>query len=414
MDVKKRKPLTSVALAGELGKGSDEALQLPDRIARYSKAHKRTLEMVGHLKDRVSQSSVSYPARFREGLVDAQDGILSKLHDDLDSCGNYLVFHNYYTVDRVRLAKARFCKKHYLCPLCAVRRAAKALKANLERFHAIREEHPNLVPYMITLTVRNGYDLGERFTHLQGSFKRYQTRRRLAESRGNGFCELNKVLGAVFSYEVTNKGNGWHPHMHMVALVDPEKPIDKFKLSGEWEELTGDSKIVDVRPMKADSEEELVSSFCEVFKYALKFSDLDVDQNLDAYLILMGKRMSGSFGLFWGVKVPENMTDELLSDLPYIELLYTYTHKYGYAVKDSISKKPVPAEHTRDADRPAPALIEESKREVVAGFELREYRRGIMGGDHLNYCFTCDEHVTDESRHYHKNSVYCFNCVPNG
>ncbi len=41
--------------------------------------------------------------------------------------------------------------------------------------------------------------------------------------------------------------------------------------------------------------------------------------------------MSGSFGCFWGVKVPESDTDEQLEDLPYAEMLYRFT-KSGYGL----------------------------------------------------------------------------------
>uniref|UniRef100_UPI0033072C1B hypothetical protein n=1 Tax=Pseudoalteromonas sp. TB43-MNA-CIBAN-0091 TaxID=3140416 RepID=UPI0033072C1B len=59
--------------------------------------------------------------------------------------------------------------------------------------------------------------------------------------------------------------------------------------------------------------------------------------NIEAYSYLKGKRLTGSFGFFWGVKIPEKMTDDLVEDLPYIELLYKYT-KAGYSLKSAIPK----------------------------------------------------------------------------
>ena len=41
-------------------------------------------------------------------------------------------------MDKVKLHAAQFCKAHLLCPLCAIRRGAKALAAYLERWEAIR------------------------------------------------------------------------------------------------------------------------------------------------------------------------------------------------------------------------------------------------------------------------------------
>ena len=41
----------------------------------------------------------------------------------------------------------------------------------------------------------------------------------------------------------------------------------------------------------------------EVFKYAVKFSDLSLDDNWHAAQLLKGKRLLNSFGLFRGVEV---------------------------------------------------------------------------------------------------------------
>ena len=86
---------------------------------------------------------------------------------------------------------------------------------------AILKDKPNLKPVFITLTVKNGDDLLERFEHLENSFQVLKDRRRDSKKKkGRGFCEFSKIDGCVYSYEITNKGNGWHPHLHMVALVD--------------------------------------------------------------------------------------------------------------------------------------------------------------------------------------------------
>lgn len=47
-------------------------------------------------------------------------------------------------MDTVRLHAAQFCKIHMLCPMCAIRRGAKALAAYLQRFEAIKLQRPEL------------------------------------------------------------------------------------------------------------------------------------------------------------------------------------------------------------------------------------------------------------------------------
>ncbi|TOH63980.1 hypothetical protein CGI76_24565, partial [Vibrio parahaemolyticus] len=86
----------------------------------------------------------------------------------------------------------------------------------------------------------------------------------------------------------------------------------------------------DFRPIENDP----VEGFIEVFKYALKFSDLSPSNNYHAYKLLKGKRLQGSFGLFWGVKVPESMEDDLFDELPYLELFYRYTNA-GFSLQET-------------------------------------------------------------------------------
>ncbi|NPW38194.1 protein rep, partial [Pseudomonas aeruginosa] len=76
------------------------------------------------------------------------------------------------------LHNATFCKQHLVCPLCAIRRGAKALGAYLTRWQVIQEERPDLRPYLVTLTVKNGPDLDERQTHLTKSLRKLLDRRR--------------------------------------------------------------------------------------------------------------------------------------------------------------------------------------------------------------------------------------------
>ena len=47
----------------------------------------------------------------------------------------------------------------------------------------------------------------------------------------------------------------------------------------------------------------------------------------EAFKVLKGKRLTGSFGLLWGVKIPDTMTDDMPEeDLPYLEMLYKFTY----------------------------------------------------------------------------------------
>lgn len=307
MAIQKESPLSVAILAEETDQRAEEAAKLPGRLERYSIAQ--------HHKHKTCDYLSTMPR-------------YSKIEKEVRECGSYLVFNHYYTLGKVRLAQMFSCKKHLLCPFCAIRRGAKQVKAYLDRFQVIQEQDPFLKPYLITLTVKNGDDLAERYEHLVKAMKDYNQQRRNAIKGTRAFVQLNYVAGAVWSYEFTNKGNGWHPHLHMIALC--EGPIDQEKLSEEWRELTGDSFIVDARPFRED--QEPAEAFLEVFKYALKFSDLPTDLNVEAYEILKGRRLVASFGVFRGVEVPEELTDEGLDDdeLPYYEMFYRFVRGSGY------------------------------------------------------------------------------------
>jgi hypothetical protein len=276
---------------------------LPGRLQRYAKGKKGALDVAEYMADFPEHQAISKRVL---------------------SCGDYLVFRHYWTIDKVRLHGASLCMKHLLCPLCAIRRGSKALKAYLDRWEVIRAQNPFLRPFLVTLTVKDGDDLDERFKHLFNAQHELWKRKR----RGRGSV-LDGVAGAVWSYEI-KRGNGsglWHPHLHMIALS--ENQPDHHQLASEWRNITGDSFIVDVRPIG-----EPVQGFMEVFKYAVKFSDQPPSDTVHAYETLRSKRLLASSGVFRGVVVPDDLTDDEagLEDLPFVTLFYRYLRAAGYSI----------------------------------------------------------------------------------
>lgn len=305
LDDPKKNPLIDDSLAAESNQGADDASVLPGRLDRYAKAHQRTVQMSDYASG--------------QGEV--------KLAHKLSGCGNYLLFRDYFTVGKIRLHAAQFCKKHLLCPLCAIRRGAKMVKAYSDRLEVIKAVKPRLRASLVTLTVKDGPDLRERFNHL---FRAVQKLHKTRSGKGQT-SEAIKADGAVWSYEF-KRGSGsglWHPHVHAVWLH--EEDIDARQLSAEWHAITGDSFIVDVTPFH--DQEDVISGFLEVFKYAVKFSDLPLADNWHGWEVLQGKRLIASFGAFRGVVVPEELTDEPLEGLPFIEHFYQYITGAGYALQ---------------------------------------------------------------------------------
>src|SRR5450830_1995344 len=121
---------------------SDGIEALPKRIDRYGKAKKGALDVADYM-----------------ATIPKHQAMAAKVQ----GCGDYLIFRHYFTLDRVRLHGASLCKKHLLCPLCAIRRGAKGLAAYLDKFKIIQVEKPHLKAFLVTLTVKDGDDLEERF-----------------------------------------------------------------------------------------------------------------------------------------------------------------------------------------------------------------------------------------------------------
>jgi hypothetical protein len=323
---------------------NSEVLDFPHRIERYGRARKRAVAMWFYLFTSKPLNPAPIPDLDPEQLPKKSEAqLIKKARIRLKDCGNWLHFRNYYTIDTIRLVNASFCKMHLLCPLCAIRRGAKYLAAYLKRYQQIKKDNPKLRPYLITFTIKNQDDLALAFKHLKGSLKTLVDRRRAflhGKKRNATYTELTKVLGAVYTFEVTNKGQGWHPHIHMIALC--EETPSQVQLREEWHAITGDSYIVDVTPFRipeSPSEALLpseIDAFIEVFKYAVKFSDLSLQNNWEAYTVLKGQRLMGSLGLFRSVNVPEELTDEIPEEeLPYIDLLYSFV-KGHYQLKNII------------------------------------------------------------------------------
>ena len=299
---------------------SAKADQHRDRITRFATLKHRAKNQENYLF-----TLAKFKENYEKDVKNEESIEALKSAQKLNECGNYLLFKNFYTIGEVKLAEIRTCGQHLLCPFCAAIRASRAIQRYVERIDQVLQENRKLKPVLITLTVKNGSDLAERSEHLMKSFRTLLERRRDYEKKGRGFNEFCKVQGAMYSYENTfnEKTVEWHPHIHMFALVD--QWIDQQEFSEYWHSITGDSMVVDVRRAKKEKGHGYSKAAAEVCKYALKFGDLSVEKTWEAFKVLKGKRLTGSFGLLWGVKIPDTMTDDMPDeDLPYLEMLYKF------------------------------------------------------------------------------------------
>lgn len=187
------------------------------------------------------------------------------------------------------------CKKRY-CPACQPQIAAEKVSRWQGAISQIKW------PLFVTLTMTNSPD-PESIKFIKKRWSQFRRRKLIRE----------RVKGGVATFEITNKGSGWHPHIHSImdcrwlSLHTPEpltrdsKEVVKAKcmsakkeLSALWAEQLGqDIAIVDVRRVY-DSE----TIAREVLKYALKGSELVTCPDPIAPLlrVLKGSRLLAGWG----------------------------------------------------------------------------------------------------------------------
>lgn len=302
---------------------SDSRFKHEKRLNKLSAHKKRTRAISKYLES--------------EGKID--DNFFNRL----DGCYDYLLFKDYVNLNKIKLGATHSCQVHLLCPMCAIVRAAKQVQLYESKFKELKKENPKLSIYYVVLTVKNGTDLSERYNHLQESLKKLIERRREAKKAKSGKKSSNYALNSVFanvsagaySIEVKKGENSkeWHPHANLLLLS--EDRILESEIKAEWKSITKDSKIAYCQ-VKDDDDKTV---FVEIFKYALKFSEMEFDDNFTAWDTLKGRRLMGTFGDFRGLDIEKEDTEIALKDEPYIELFYKYqaeSQKYKLHRKNHI------------------------------------------------------------------------------
>jgi plasmid rolling circle replication initiator protein Rep len=166
-------------------------------------------------------------------------------------CGSKLTFK----VDdkgEKRLALANFCRDR-LCPMCMWRLSRRLTWEMNQVFDRYMIECPNMVPIMMTLTVKNPR-MGELSDMLDvlchGKSAAWQLLQKWLGRRG--IKDYNRTVEVTFNY----KTKTWHPHLHILAFVpkeyfakDNKNYISHSVLAEEWKRLCklDYTPVVDIR-----------------------------------------------------------------------------------------------------------------------------------------------------------------------
>jgi hypothetical protein len=133
---------------------------------------------------------------------------------------------------------------------------------------------------------------------------------------------LNYFDWIVSSIEVSYSESNWrHPYIHILACSDYELPIEFLErgqcywnkeLQRERYELTGDSYQISMRNVIVRDLYFDKNWICEVFKYAVKFSILDVPHLVEIIDLQHTKkyRLFSTYGIFRWWKLDDNTIED--------------------------------------------------------------------------------------------------------
>lgn len=273
-------------------------LELGQRIARYEKHLKRSKKTMQVL-EQIGQKERSMK---------------------LAHCGSYQVWREWCESGKIQIRECKFCQQTRLCDWCAYADCQRQVRGYLPKVtHLMKTQ--DLVPVMVTLTVKNGNDLKERTDHLFSSLTK-QHHRIKNYWRGDGnSIELGKCAGGLWCVEITHsQEKGWHPHAHGLIMrpADHAFKFDPRKISEQWHQITGDSYIIDVRMSEAGKHyldckskgiepdyDTVFKDLCEMIKYPLKPGGLTPAARVHAWQTLQRKQLRRPFGCLYGVDIPD-------------------------------------------------------------------------------------------------------------
>jgi len=257
-------------------------------------------------------------------------------------CCNQVSFRRYLETGDVQLVWANFCKYDRICIACATKRAMRMIK----KFKQGIEDHNlyNKKRYYIVLTINHKKE--DTLSDLMDRLMLYKER--LARAYRNSKRDwqktksfFNQFDGMVISIEVAHKWpSGRHPHINILACSDTDIPTEKKYIRGETNPILqnerktmtdGTSYVHNIRKITTKTDHFTRSGIGEVFKYAIKFSDLKVWQLAEVMNIQHNRKYHffATYGLFRGW----NLWEAKSSKSERTEAVFLYNNKAKEYIK---------------------------------------------------------------------------------
>jgi hypothetical protein len=184
------------------------------------------------------------------------------------------------------------------CPDCCRVKANAQLARILPKIYQALRDDPSLIVAFNTLTLKSDKkrNLKAGCQEIKSVFRKLRKRKIWKDCVG-GFGKIENTY---------SKKYGHHPHLHSILLL--KNYIPQKSLSDALFDITGDSKIVDIR-----SVHHIASGLVECIKYPFKPSDIlklgksQIKEMID----LKGERLGVSFGVLFGIEVDDDILDDL-------------------------------------------------------------------------------------------------------
>jgi hypothetical protein len=195
-----------------------------------------------------------------------------RLHD----CRKRAWFVKHKHSGKIRVASSR-CKLRW-CPIC--RDVSRQITTHAVADWLQLQDYPK----MITFTLKHSDDpISDQIAKLYKCF---------AKIRQRAYFKRH-VTGGIWFFQIkqSSRSGEWHPHVHCLVAGRFLPHADLKKL---WLKITGDSTIVDIRPVKDKD-----AAACEVARYATSPADLtamNLESAYDVYLSTKSKRICGTWG----------------------------------------------------------------------------------------------------------------------
>jgi hypothetical protein len=171
-----------------------------------------------------------------------------------------------------------------LCPDCSRRRSRRLQSKYLPAMSAFLLHRRVTAVHLVLTQTHQKENRKQSAKRIKDSFTRLQRR---------GFWQKH-FKGGTWSLEFTKDKNGLH-HTHLHIIGFRRKFFDIELLRGEWLAATGDSHVLNLKPI-----EDIAAGLREVVKYVSK--PLDIRrfgaEDLKEFLGLKNMRMFGTFGEF--------------------------------------------------------------------------------------------------------------------